>query len=88
MPDEPRGEEDEQRLTEWLIAPELVPEPGSDDPGEDAHRDGGRRPHPKDLGEGVLPYGCIPINCLLATRRRMPGLAGHVGLGHHPLLSR
>ena len=62
MPDEPCGEADQQRLSERLRAPELVSEPGSDDPGEHAHRDSRRRPHPKDLRERVLPYRCIPIN--------------------------
>src|SRR3954447_18554206 len=61
LPDEARGEADEQGLSEWLVAPELVSEQGSDDPGESPHRDGRRRPDPKDLGEGVLPYPCISI---------------------------
>ena len=58
----PKGEQDEQGLSQWLVAPELVPEPGGDHPGENPHRDGRRRPDPEDLGERVLPDGCIPIN--------------------------
>jgi hypothetical protein len=40
----------------------VVAEPRSNDPGKDGHREGCCRPHAKDPGEGVLPYGFIPIN--------------------------
>jgi hypothetical protein len=62
LPDEPRREADQQRFSERVIAPELISEPRSDEPGEDAHRDGRRRPHREDLSERVLPYGFIPID--------------------------
>ena len=54
-----------------LTAPELVPEPRSDDPGEDAYRNGSRRPHREDLTERVLPYGRIPINFFGLTDTRI-----------------
>jgi hypothetical protein len=63
LPDEPRSDADQERFGKRVFAPKLIPEPGSDDPGEDAHRDGHRRrPDPKDFGERVLPYGFMPIN--------------------------
>ena len=78
LPHEPRGEADQQRLSEWLIAPELVPEPGGDDPGKNAHGDGCRRPHRKDLSERVLPHGGIPRAgpvLRVLHQRRTPGEA-------------
>jgi hypothetical protein len=51
-------------------------EPWSDDPGEDAHWDGRSRPYGQDLGEGVLPYGCIPVNFLIANRRTVSARDG------------
>ena len=59
------------------MASKLIPEPGSDDPGEDAHRDRRCRPHSKDLSERVLPYELMPINLVrpLSDRLvwRLPG---------------
>ena len=62
MPDEPRGEADQKRFGDRVTALKLIPEPGSDDPGENAHRYNRRCPHSEDLSERVLPYGFIPIN--------------------------
>jgi hypothetical protein len=50
-------------------APEAGPEPGSDDPGEHAHRDGGGRPHREDLRERVLPDGGVPLAVALGCGR-------------------
>jgi hypothetical protein len=61
LPDEPHREADQQGLHERLVAPKLILEPRSDDPGENTHRDGGRRPHRKDLSKRVLPDGRIPF---------------------------
>jgi hypothetical protein len=68
--DQPHREEDQQRLSEWLIAPELVCKPRSDDPRQEAYRDGGGGPHTKNLWQGVLPYGRIPIYFLIGSRGR------------------
>src|SRR5438105_5273209 len=61
LPEQPHDEADQQRLDEWITAPDPVTEPGSDDPGENAHRDGRCHPHGEDLAERVLPYGFISI---------------------------
>ena len=74
LPDEPRREADQQRSGQWFVAPELVFEPGSDDPGQDSHRDGGCCPHRKDLAGGVLLDGLMPTNRHL-LRGRPPSVA-------------
>jgi hypothetical protein len=63
LPDEPGGDADQERLREWVITCELIPEPGSDDPCENPHRDGRTRPHREDLSE----------YCLTAAYRASPG---------------
>jgi hypothetical protein len=67
LPDEPRGEADQQGLGERLVAPKLIFEQGSDDPGEDPHWDGGGCPHPEDLSERVLPDALVPISACIGT---------------------
>jgi hypothetical protein len=71
LPDEPNGEAQQQGLDERRLDREQAPEQGGDDPREDGHRDGGRRPHREDLGERVLPHVLVP--CVLLLRRERHG---------------
>src|SRR5205823_4368055 len=78
LPEQPSVEADQEGFDERVTAPEPMAEPGGDDPGEQAHWDSRRRPHRKDLGERVLPYGGIPITRwrrLTHTRGRYSVLA-------------
>ncbi len=64
LPDQAGRQEQEQRLDQRHVpgAGEAVLDGRSDDPGEDAHREGRRRPDREDLGEGVLLDACVAIS--------------------------
>jgi hypothetical protein len=89
LPDEPGGEADQQGLSQRLVASELIPEPGSDDPRENPHRNGGCRPHREDLSERVLPYGRIsntlcPLRVFGVRRNVDKAISAAVGMSNLP----
>src|SRR5512133_2082843 len=56
-PEEPHVEADQESWPEWLTRTEVVAQPRRDDPPEDRHREGRRRPERSNPSAGVLLYG-------------------------------